>query len=431
MVLRTSLIFFSIFFLSLNSAYTASVGAHFKGKQEVGSAKIFLKINGEGQIKNLSDWKKQRQQIKFEIQDKIYGHLPLELTPNFKVLSTVKLNKIPARYREVEISFKNIERKIRLGIFLPLKKASSSLPVFLSLNKCGNHTIVDDEKIYNNTSLKRHPYFCKGAKRGSLASAYPVSQILNAGYAFATFDKTEMDADNAALKDDGIQALITTNPKDPNKSWGAIAAWATGLIKSVDYLITDPEVDGEKIIVTGHSRRGKAALLAGAMDERIAMVIPHQSGTGGTARFRHAKLRESAQMMTHGSPIYQHINEPNGLTHFFSKEFKKYSTNLDNLPVSAAHIIALVAPRPLLDTQGLYDFWAGPGSALTMVEWANPIWNLYGEVGIKTKSRLKNGEPINHETTGKLLQYCLPLRHVANESFWEVFIQFADLHLKA
>ena len=50
--------------------------------------------------------------------------------------------------------------------------------------------------------------------------------------------------------------------------------------------LSAPGVDPGRIAVVGHSRNGKAALLAAAFDERIAMAIPLQAGCGGTAPSR-------------------------------------------------------------------------------------------------------------------------------------------------
>lgn len=49
-------------------------------------------------------------------------------------------------------------------------------------------------------------------------------------------------------------------------------------MRVIDYLVTLPEIDHEKIIVTGHSRGGKTALLTGALDERVAITVPNASG---------------------------------------------------------------------------------------------------------------------------------------------------------
>lgn len=410
--------------------FTLFASASFAGSKSV------LKLSDGTKISNLSDWEQRRNEIRFELQDKIYGFLPLGLTPTFQVFPDVRLESINAYYREIKIRFSELDEKkyIRLGLFLP-KDIKAPLPVFLSLNKCGNHTIVTDEVITIDKEIPHHVLHCrdKNSKRGSLNKSYPVGKILAAGYAFATFDKSEMDSDDAVQELDGIKGLIETH-HNPNKSWGSLAAWAFGLIKSVDYLETDRDIDSSKIIVTGHSRRGKASLLAAAMDDRIAMVIPHQSGTGGTSRLKAGlfSVRERAQFMTHGSILYPKIGEPHQLTHFFSKEFENWSKRLSDLPIRASDIIALVAPRFIMDSQGQKDFWAGPQSARDMLKRAAPAWSLYNVVGIKNKVRIKSEKSrLTNENTGAVIQYTMKTKHVANEAYWDNFIEFANLKLKS
>ena len=62
---------------------------------------------------------------------------------------------------------------------------------------------------------------------------------------------------------------------------GTLMAWAWAFSRVMDYLETVPEIDAARVATVGHSRNGKTALLAAAMDERFAMAIPSQSGQGG------------------------------------------------------------------------------------------------------------------------------------------------------
>src|SRR5258707_1138979 len=87
-------------------------------------------------------------------------------------------------------------------------------------------------------------------------------------------------------------------------------------VPKIHYLVADKDLDKSRIAVVGHSRLGKTALLAGALDERIALVIPHQAGCGGTAPSRHVV----------GEQVRQ-INDR--FPHWFCDEFKKFNDQVE------------------------------------------------------------------------------------------------------
>ena len=99
--------------------------------------------------------------------------------------------------------------------------------------------------------------------------------------------------------------------------------------------------------MVGHSRLGKTALLAGAFDERIALVIPHQAGCGGSAPSR-GKVGESVKQINNGFP------------HWFNGAFKEFNDQPDRLPFDQNCLVALVAPRPVLFSNAVEDTWANP-----------------------------------------------------------------------
>ena len=104
---------------------------------------------------------------------------------------------------------------------------------------------------------------------------HQTAQLMNErGYIYAGFERGDFDPDTPN-RDNGVHQLY------PESDWGSIAAWAWGMNRVTDYLVTRDDVDPKRLVVTGHSRSGKTALLAGVLDERIGLVAPRCSGCGG------------------------------------------------------------------------------------------------------------------------------------------------------
>jgi hypothetical protein len=122
-------------------------------------------------------------------------------------------------------------------------------------------------------------------------------------------------------------------------------------MRVADYLATRPEIDVSKMAVTGHSRCGKAALLAGALDTRFGLVAPHASGAGGAGSFR---------IQPKGVETLELITQPTRFHYWFSPRLREFVDKEDRLPFDQHFLKALVAPRGLLSIIGLGDVWANP-----------------------------------------------------------------------
>ena len=165
--------------------------------------------------------------------------------------------------------------------------------------------------------------------------------VVQRGYILAEFNRADIAADSAG--EDGIYQNY------PGYDGGRIAAWAWGFHRVVDYLRTLACVDTKRIAVTGHSRGGKAALLAGAIDERIALTAPNNSGCGGAGCYRlQGSKSEDITAITRQFPYW------------FHPRFKEFVGNVQRLPFDQHTVKALVAPRSLLSTEALGDLWANP-----------------------------------------------------------------------
>lgn len=161
-----------------------------------------------------------------------------------------------------------------------------------------------------------------------------------------------------------------------NHSAGALMAWAWGVSRLIDALETTPDanIDPTKIAVTGGSRNGKGALAAGAFDERIALTIPQESGSGGTSSWRVAEAQKSSGQNVQ---TLSHIitEQP-----WLSKSIEQFVNQTNKLPVDQHMILAICAPRGLLVVENTGMEWLGNVSCYTASQVARMV---YESLGIK------------------------------------------------
>ena len=183
-----------------------------------------------------------------------------------------------ATKREVDITVggEKGEFKFRLLAYIP-NKAEKPVPAFLLLNHRGD--------IHQQVNL---PFF-------------PVTQIVERGYAAVGISLGELSPDNKQRYREGILGFYDGPEEKSPDSWRTIGAWAWGGHRAMDYLETDKDIDPQRVAVIGHSRGGKTALWCGAQDERFALTISNDSGEAGAAIARH--------------PIGESLEKVNSFTH--------------------------------------------------------------------------------------------------------------------
>src|SRR5690606_12040534 len=104
--------------------------------------------------------------------------------------------------------------------------------------------------------------------------------------------------------------------------------------------------------------------------------------------------------------------------------------DVDRLPFDQHALIALVAPRPLLDTEGAQDAWANFPRSLDALKVADAVYKLFGTPGLVGAGLVQDDEPIAGANFGTILQYRLNEKHTLNRKFWEKILDFADVQLK-
>jgi hypothetical protein len=309
---------------------------------------------------------------------------------------------------------------IHLLLVVPNRNQGGA-PVFAGLNFCGNHAVLNDPTIAVPAIWM--PEHCKGcmdhrateAGRGAQTPVWSIEYAIDRGYAIATFYDGDVDPDKNDPTD-GVQPHFR-KPNGPptDDEWGTIRAWAWGLSRVVDYLLTRSDIDAHRICATGHSRLGKTALVAAAFDERIALVAPHQSGTGGCALSRDND-QETVERINRVFP------------HWFDGVFKKFAHREDRLPIDQHLLMCLVAPRPIFDTEGLQDKWSNPRNAYRALKAADQVYKFLGVQGMVGTGIIQAEEPIQGANFGDLIQYRRNTRHELNKDYWRVIFDFADAY---
>ncbi len=236
----------------------------------------------------------------------------------------------------------------------------------------------------------------------------PYEEILDRGFAVASFFPSSVAPDNS---EEGLAELrrLSAGYDDDETRWGAVAAWAWLYGRITDALESDERFDKGAFIAWGHSRYGKAALYAAAYDERIDGVISHQSGTGG-ASLNRDKPGESVSSMTESYP------------HWFAQSYANAAGREAEMPIDQHHLLALIAPRPVLLGNARRDVWSDPNGAFRAAMGADPIWELLGAKGL-AQDRLDEWAP-----EADIAFWIRPGTHGVVEEDWPAFLQFLDAH---
>jgi hypothetical protein len=201
-------------------------------------------------------------------------------------------------------------------------------------------------------------------------------QVLANGWGYAAYIPTSVQADNGAGLTQGIVGLVNKGQPRALDDWGALRAWAWGASRSLDYFETDKSVDAKHVGIEGHSRYGKAALVAMAYDPRFAIGYISSSGMGGAELYRR-----------HFGELLENVAATNEY-HWMAGNFLKYAGPLtpQDLPVDSHELIALCAPRPVFISGGAIegDGWVDAKGMFLAAAGAGPVYLLLGGKGLPT-----------------------------------------------
>jgi hypothetical protein len=237
--------------------------------------------------------------------------------------------------------------------------------------------------------------------------------IVARGYGVAVLAPSSVQADNGAGLTRGIIGLVNRGQPRSPEDWGALRAWAWGASRAIDFFESDAAIDASRVGIQGHSRFGKAALVAMAYEPRLAVGFISSSGAGGASLLR----RDYGEIVENvaGSGEY----------HWMAGNFIKYAGPLgwDDLPVDAHQLIALAAPRPVFISSGAFegDAWVDARGMFMAAAAAGPVYRLLGARDLGT-------EEFPAQETGLMEGEIAYRQHSAGHTpgpNWPVFLDYA------
>lgn len=375
-------------------------------------------------ITNAKDWLDiRRPEILSLFEENMYGKIPGDLHLfSYKTLeeSNAALGGKVIR-KQVRLTFLKAGKELNINLLIYLPKNIDKVPVFVGYNFDGNHTVINDPAILITASWVKDDSAngisnnrATSHSRGIAKERWQVERIIEAGYGLVTMYYGDVDPDKNDFTD-GVHSLFYLKGQKKPKAdeWGSISAWAWGLSRVMDYLEKDQDIDAAKTIVMGHSRLGKTALWAGALDQRFAIVISNNSGCGGAALSRRLYGERLGGMNQY-------------FPYWLCDNCNKYDGNENALPVDQHMLIALIAPRPVYIASAEDDKWADPKGEYLSGYYASPVYELFGKKGLTTMEMPETNHPIMN-TIGYHIR---PGVHGVFEYDWEQYIRFADLHFK-
>lgn len=253
-------------------------------------------------------------------------------------------------------------------------------------------------------------------ERNVTCDFWPAEEIVRRGYAAIAFWNGDLAPDEKAARNTkGVFAIY--EPQGVTRAvnaWGTLSAWAWGASRVMDWVETEPTLDARHVGVVGHSRGGKAALLAGITDRRFAMACSNDSGCGG------AKLN---RMDLPKSEHYRQILK--AFPHWFCANLKKSIDRDAEVECDQHQWVALMAPRLLCVASASRDAWAGPQGEFETCRRASGAWEAQGCKGFVAQGFPK---PDDAYQEGSVSYHLRAGGHDLTAFDWNRYMDFADRH---
>ncbi|WP_041523867.1 alpha/beta hydrolase family protein [Gilvimarinus agarilyticus] len=336
---------------------------------QMGSLPPLLQPPTANVIASPAEWRAERQRLRSIFAQEFYGEVPERLPEvqwqkSFPTFSLV--GATPVRHQRISgvISADDSRSSVAIDMTLTTPAGvSGPVPVVLAFQ--WDLDIV--EHLASRMSQDKRREFYQSITDWQ-------KQVLQAGWGYAEYVPTSVQADTGAGLTTGIIGLANSGAPRSTRDWGALRAWGWGASRALDYLQTEKRVKGEQVVVFGHSRYGKAALVALAFDDRFAGGYISSSGEAGASLWRRNYGEQIGNVAAAGE------------YHWMAGNFLKYAGPLtvNDLPLDSHQLLALAAPRPIFIGAGYTgDEWVDPKGSYLALRAASEAYHLLGGASLK------------------------------------------------
>ncbi|MBX3479721.1 MAG: hypothetical protein KF842_04930 [Caulobacter sp.] len=389
-------------------------------KAPVASPPVLGAFRGDAPVTTPAQWSERRVPLlRQAFLSEVYGERPDLGAAVVETRETLAVEDVGgATVEQWTVRLGQAEPARRFHVILALPRATDRpAPLIILELFCGNRAAVPGhpESVVENRDILPAP--CRSTTLDPVAkmilgkriSGPDIATVTARGYAVAMFYPGEIVPDDPELAPAALAALQPDTPAD--RRGGALAVWSVMFSDAYDVLAADARIDAKRVAIWGHSRHGKAALLAAAFDPRFAAVIAHQSGRGG-ASLTHSTAGETVKQITDAYGFW------------FGAAYARQATS-PSPDLDQHQLIALIAPRPVLLGSGMGDAWSDPAGAFRAAQGADAAYRLLGSPGFNATDMhdFRPGDGIVWWSRGG--------GHGVTTEDWDAFLQFLDKAMPA
>lgn len=367
-------------------------------------------FDGDAPVTSRNEWTSRRAPLlRQAFLSRVYGELPsVPVTSvGYEAIDRHALGGV-ARLELVTLRLGTTQAATALHVALFTPRRDAPVPLVIISDFCGLDADLDHRLPSPSWRAPRCRSILGRAltqiSHGDAILRPPLRAMIERGYAVAVFYPSEIAPDDPVLF---REAPIRDLPAGQES--GAIAAWASLYLSVFEVMRTDSRVARSQIALWGHSRFGKAALLAAALEPQVGAIIANQSGTFGatlSSATRGESVMQIMQRFPHWFPMLPEM-------HAYRRSADGFDQHL---------LLALLAPRPILLGNARLDRWSDPAASFAAARAASDAYALFGSMG------LSQGHMRSPNLESDIAFYARPGGHGVRSSDWTRALDFLDIH---